>query len=62
MFDSKLANAVPKTIQEVTEAVRLFKSRDWSREELDERWQAIRSATLNLSNPELDRVSGGDSY
>ncbi len=62
MFDSKSAVAVPKTIQEVAEAVRLFKSQDWSRDELYERWQAIRTATLDLSNLELDRVSGGDSY
>ena len=62
MFDSKSAIAVPRTIQEVTEAVRLFKSHDWSRDELYERWQAIRSATLDLSDSELDRVSGGDSY
>ncbi|MCY7406750.1 MAG: hypothetical protein LH631_05040 [Alkalinema sp. CAN_BIN05] len=62
MFDSKSAIAVPRTIQEVAEAVRIFKSRDWSGEELYERWQAIRSATLNLSDLELDRVSGGDSY
>ncbi len=62
MFDSKSAISVPRTIQEVSEAVRLFKSREWSQEELYERWQAIRSATLNLSDLELDRVSGGDSY
>ena len=62
MFDSKSAIAVPKTIQEVAEAVRLFKSNDWSQDELYERWQAIRSATLELSDLELDRVSGGDSY
>ena len=62
MLDSKCAVAIPTTIQEVTEAVRVFKSQDWSSDELYERWQAIRSATLDLSNLELDRVSGGDSY
>ena len=62
MFDSKSAIAVPRTIQEVTEAVRLFKSNDWSQDELYKRWQAIRSATLDLSDSEVDRVSGGDSY
>jgi hypothetical protein len=62
MFDSKSAIAVPRTIQEVTEAVRLFKSNDWSQDELYKRWQAIRSATLDLSDLELDQVSGGDSY
>ena len=62
MFDSKRSVAVPTTIQEVSEAVRVFKSQDWSNDELYERWQAIRSATLDLSNLELDRVSGGDSY
>ena len=62
MFDSKRAIAIPTTIQEVAEAVRVFKSQDWNNDELYERWQAIRSATLDLSNSELDRVSGGDSY
>ena len=62
MFDSGRSVAVPTTIQEVAEAVRVFKSQDWSNDELYERWQAIRSATLDLSNSESDRVSGGDSY
>lgn len=61
---------LPTTPQELDEAVRLFKTNDWSREELFQRWEAIRLATLNLSGLDtetesgisVDGIPGADSY
>jgi hypothetical protein len=62
MIDLRDPIALPTTSQELDEAVRTFKSNDWSDEELFQRWEAIRQATLNLCGAESDNVSGGDSY
>lgn len=62
MMDSTNSIVLPSTTQELDEAVRIFKANDWNDDELFQRWEAIRQATLNLSGVEADSVSGGDSY
>ncbi len=62
MINSMNPIALPTTPQELDEAVRIFKANDWNDEELFQRWEAIRQATLNLSGAESDSVSGSDSY
>ncbi len=62
MMNSMNPIALPTTTQELDEAIRIFKTNDWNDDELFQRWEAIRQATLNLSGIESDPVSGSDSY
>jgi hypothetical protein len=55
---------VPKTLQELDEAVKKFQMSDFSGDELYRHWQAIRDASLEQLpiEPEKNPVPGGDSY
>lgn len=56
------ALSVPTNLQELDEAVRVFKSSDFSGDELFSRWQAIRDAALEEFTNESDGIPGADSY
>jgi hypothetical protein len=64
MVDAVCTNPIPRTTQELEQAIRRFKSSDLSGTELFCQWQAIRTAALNLkpSEPQSDQVAGEDSY
>lgn len=55
---------VPRTVQELDEAVREFNHSDWSGDELYQHWRAIRDASLEQlpTECELYPVAGTDSY
>ncbi|MER3432243.1 MAG: hypothetical protein C4288_02140 [Leptolyngbya sp. ERB_1_1] len=55
---------VLQSMQELDEAVRSYIATDWQGEELYQRWQAIRDASLSQLLPEFDplQVPGEDSY
>lgn len=55
---------VPKTLQELEQAIARYKASDLSGAELLCQWQAIRDAALNqkLSESEDDKVPGEQSY
>lgn len=54
---------IPQTLQELDEAVNRYNAADWQGEELYQRWQAIRDASLEqLPAEDPFRVLGEDSY
>ncbi len=55
---------VLQSMQELDEAVRSYNAADWQGEELYQRWQAIRDASLEQLPTEFDplKVPGEDSY
>ena len=55
---------VLQSLQELDEAVRSYNADDWQGEELYQRWQAIRDASLEQLPSESDplKVPGEDSY
>ncbi|MBW4440786.1 MAG: hypothetical protein KME10_06050 [Plectolyngbya sp. WJT66-NPBG17] len=63
-----MANAIVRPVlqsmQELDEAVRSYIATDWQGEELLQRWQAIRDASLEQLSAESDplKVPGEDSY
>jgi len=63
---SELTYEVPvlHNIQELEEAIKQYKSKDLSVNELLCQWQAIRDAALDLgaSNKDTEKVPGQDSY
>ena len=63
MADAIVANVL-HSMQEVDEAVRNYNAFDWHGEELIQRWQAIRDASLEQLPSEVDplKVPGEDSY
>jgi hypothetical protein len=56
--------AIPKTAQELEQAIRKYKSSELKGMDLFCQWQAIRWASLEQSGVEKegDRVPGADSY
>jgi hypothetical protein len=64
MSNSTCTIAIPKTLQELDEAVLHFQTSDLKGEELIRCWQAIREASLEEFIPEGegDRVPGDQSY
>ncbi|MBW4526977.1 MAG: hypothetical protein KME18_17610 [Phormidium tanganyikae FI6-MK23] len=63
-----MANAIVRPVlqsmQQLDEAVRSYIATDWQGEELLQRWQAIRDASLEQLSAESDplKVPGEDSY
>lgn len=55
---------IPKTQQELEQAIRQYKVNDLSGDDLFCQWQAIREASLKQHHPEADPnpVAGDDSY
>lgn len=59
-----IVTPVLQSMQELDEAVRSYITSNWQGEELLQRWQAIRDASLEQLPAESDpfRVPGEDSY
>lgn len=55
---------LPHTLQELEQAVQVYKTSDLQGDELLCQWQAIRDASLNqqFSESSSDKVAGEDSY
>lgn len=55
---------VPKTSQELEQAIQQYRSSNWQGRQLFLRWQAIRLAAIAQSSSDLvgDQVPGEDSY
>jgi hypothetical protein len=63
MVNQPSAVSIPKTPQELEQAIQRYRSSDLSGNELFNQWQAIRTAALELRTAERsDRVPGEDSY
>jgi hypothetical protein len=66
MVNQPSAVSIPKTPQELEQAIQRYRSSDLSdlnSNELFNQWQAIRTAALELRTTECsDRVPGEDSY
>jgi hypothetical protein len=54
----------PKTLQELEQAIKRYKSGEFNSYELFCQWQAIRDAALTLMpvEPETHAIAGEDSY
>ncbi len=59
-----IVTSVFQSMQELDEAVRSYIATDWQGDELLQRWQAIRDASLEQLPLEFDpfKVPGEDSY
>jgi hypothetical protein len=63
MINQPSAASIPKTPQELEQAIQRYRSSDLSGTELFNQWLAIRTAALELRTTERgDRVPGEDSY
>jgi hypothetical protein len=63
MANQPSAVSIPKTPQELEQAIQRYRTSDLSGNELFNQWQAIRTAALELKTTEInDRVPGEDSY
>lgn len=64
MLETICSIEVPKTPQELDQAIQRYRNTDLKGQDLFCQWQAIRDASLAQSTPDIDndRVPGEDSY
>jgi hypothetical protein len=64
MHHSASNPSLPKTLQDIEQAVQQYWAADFRGEELYQRWRAIREASLQQGTPEsqYDHIPGEESY